>query len=180
MRARALLILFTLLLVSAPLSAGIVFWTVTGAGFEDGGILTGSFGYDADLNSFSSISLTTTDGSIRTGAEFVQFLVCCGSGPQRLLFITNATGDLTGTPVLGIDLVAPMTSAGGTIKFDLGVVHAEMACMTASCIGGTDPTRELTSGAITSTTPEPGTLLLVGPVAVLPLWRRRRLSKQVL
>jgi hypothetical protein len=172
--------LLALLIVGTSLAsaATVVTWTVINAAFNDGGTLSGSFGYDATSDTYSSIALTTTGGTIRSGAQYDTFNNCCGpEGPAFLLFITNAPGDLTGTPVLSIDLLAPMTIVGGTIGFDLaGAYFSENSCANAGCNNAANPIRDLVSGSITtgSPVPEPGTFLLTAPFGALAFLLRRR------
>jgi hypothetical protein len=182
MRLRALeLLVFAVLVAASPASAGLLTWTVNGATFDDGGVLSGSFAYDADTNMFSSVSLTTTDGSSRSGAIYIASNMCCSPlapDANTLLFVTAASGDLTGTPGMVIDLLSPMTNAGGTIDLEtVGLFRQEGPCTNANCTGILSASnRFLTAGSITAA-PEPSAWLLTAVPLAVTLVRRRYRSK---
>ncbi|MSV28567.1 MAG: hypothetical protein EXQ52_07460 [Bryobacterales bacterium] len=148
--------------------------------FNDGGAISGSFVYDADTNAYSSIDVTTTDGSIRSGAHYTLHNPCCADDPTFLLFVTGVGGSLAGTPVLSAFLFAPMTNAGGTIGLDpAGAYHSEESCDFADCGGPAPPQRDVVSGSVTaSTVPEPGTFVLALPAFALIASRRKWLSNR--
>jgi hypothetical protein len=153
------------ILLTASASANQVTWDITGQ-FDDGGTISGSFVYDADLNQFSSIDVTTSAGSVLSGALYTLPDPCCISAANFLLFVT-ATGDLTGTPVFSDFLVSPMTDAGGTIDLATsGPLFSEESCANPICGGPAGPERSVISGDVSSV-PEPNTFLLVLPLCVL-------------
>jgi len=176
-RSGILGILVAGILMAASASADQVTWDITGQ-FDDGGTISGSFVYDADLNQFSSIDVTTSAGSVLSGALYTLPDPCCGSVPYFLLFVTT-TGDLTGTPVFSDYLVSPMTDAGGTI--DLATsgapIFAEESCANANCTGPAGLERAVISGDVSSV-PEPSTFLLVLPLGVLMAALRRERDKR--
>ena len=71
-----------LLMLSGAATAAPVTWTFQDVVFDDGGVLTGSFVFDADApesdnNSYNDISITSTSGSSLTGASYADcFFVC--------------------------------------------------------------------------------------------------------
>ena len=127
-RSRILEILAVGVLLAASASADQLTWDITGH-FGDGGTISGSFVYDADLNQFSSIDVTTSAGSVLSGALYTLHDPSYTPTPDFLLFATT-TGDLTGTPVLSAGLVSAMTDAGGTIDLDTsGLSFSEESCI---------------------------------------------------
>jgi hypothetical protein len=148
--SRCLILVAALLYCGVTASAYPVTWQVRAA-FDDTGIATGSFVFDADTNTFTAVDITTTTGTTRTGAHYTKAnLVAAGS--SFVLLLTNATGNLTGTPSFAAQLVSPMTDAGGLINFDLSApFHQEESCMDAGCTGGTTPRRFMISGAVSTT-----------------------------
>ena len=56
------------LTLSTPAHA--ILWTLSGVTFDDGGTASGSFDYDADTNTLSSINIVTTAGGTLAGAIF--------------------------------------------------------------------------------------------------------------
>jgi hypothetical protein len=92
--SRILGILAAGVLLAASASADAVTWDIAGD-FNDGGTISGSFVYDANLNQFSSIDVTTSGG-----ADFTLADTCCSDVPNAefLLFVTiTRPGDLAGT-----------------------------------------------------------------------------------
>src|SRR5258708_19781801 len=80
-------------------SAAPVVWTLSGVTFSDGGTASGSFIFDADTNTYSSINVTTTPGSVRSGATY---LFQNGGAPRPLSMLPPA-GTLTATPHLPLN-----------------------------------------------------------------------------
>ena len=172
--SRILGVLAAGILLAASASASAVTWDIVGQ-FDDGGTISGSFVYDADLDQFSSIDVTTSAGSTLSGALYTLPDPCCTSVADFLLFVTT-TGDLTGTPVLSLDLVSPMTDAGGTI--DLATsgpgFFSEESCANSICSGPAGAERSVVSGDVSSV-PEPSTFLLLLPLcALIAALRRKR------
>lgn len=75
-------------LLAAIAHATPVNWKLNGVLFSDGGTANGTFVYDADTNQFSAINITTTTGSVLSGAAFTY--VC--SSPCVGLAPSSATG----------------------------------------------------------------------------------------
>ena len=94
---RTTVALAVLTIFTVPASAAPILWTLSGA-FNDGGTASGSFVYDADLNLYSDVDVTTTAGSARSGSTYS--FVSPGIAPSntQVLFNTVGGGDLTGTP----------------------------------------------------------------------------------
>ena len=80
-----------------------VHWTIDFAQFDDGGILTGSFVYDANINEYSSIDITTTDGTILQGYEWTDDdNTVSGSNSFEFRLVTQDSPPLhRGTAVVG-------------------------------------------------------------------------------
>lgn len=165
------------LCLTACLSATPVTWYVNGA-FDDGGTIGGSFVFDANANVYSSVAVTTSTGAVLTGANYVLPDPCCTQAANFLLFVTT-TGNLTGTPVLSVYLVNPMTDSGGTIALATASsglpFFSEESCADATCTGPAGTTRFVVSGAVSSA-PEPASFLLVLPFCALIALRRRAWS----
>ena len=62
-------LLFLLATVNAHAIPGV--WTLDNVVFDDGGIATGSFVYDADLSNYSDVDITTTDGADLMGSHYL-------------------------------------------------------------------------------------------------------------
>ncbi len=162
----AVAVLIVLLGRATPAFADNVTWYITGA-FDDGGTVSGSYVFNADTDTYSSIDVTTTDGTTRDGADYTFYDPCCGESGNFLLFTTEDTGDLTGTPVLSTDLDSNMTDSGGMIGFDIGgSFFSEESCTDSSCTGPAAPERDFVSGFVSTTpisaVPEPSSIGLLG------------------
>jgi hypothetical protein len=157
-----------------------VTWTLRDVVFNDGGVATGTFVYDADTNTYSSVNVTTTTGTARAGATYA--FVCtppCVDGSQpsstgASFLTTSPASDLTGLPVFVFaSFDGPLTNAGAR---GLTILVIELSCADATCIDPEQPSR-VSQGVIT-THPEPiptlsewGTVLLVLSLLALGTWQ---------
>jgi hypothetical protein len=142
MRLGLLKILLGLALCSVFASAGPVVWILSGVTFADGGTASGSFVYNADTNTYSSINVTTTTGSARSGATY-HFQN--GGGANALGMVTVVAADLTGTPDLALGFSSSLTNAGGTRTL---TGNFEATCQNAGCSSQVGPLRNVTAGSI--------------------------------
>ena len=60
------------LLFSAPASAIPITWNLQNVTFNDGNTATGSYVYDADINQYSSINITTSAGNSSPKADVIR------------------------------------------------------------------------------------------------------------
>jgi ethanolamine utilization protein EutP (predicted NTPase) len=118
-------------------SAKPVLWTLQGVTFNDGGTASGSFVYDAYTNTYSSINITTTDGTApgpvsMAGATY-RFLDpgVVPVYPRDLIAVVTATGDLSGVPVLAIVFASDLTDTAGTVPLEPG--FGEGVCTSSNC-----------------------------------------------
>ena len=170
MRLSLLKILLGLGVCSVFASAAPVVWTLSGVTFSDGGTASGSFIFDADTNTYSSINVTTTSGSVRSGATY---LFQNGGGAGALGMVT-ASGNLTGTPDLALSFSSSLTNAGGSRT----LAGFEATCQVAACSSQVAPLRNVTAGSIQSApapVPLPPTVILtLAGVGLMGLNQARR------
>jgi hypothetical protein len=186
-------------IASAPSArASLVIWSLQNFEFETGGTATGSFGYDAMINEFSAINITTS--SITNTAKMYGMPTGLGN---NIFFDTTNTGMLA----LGVDrflfsLDTPMTDAGGMIFANISSVSSPFGFPFAGegICGPSDPNaipsgtactiflseRRLTDGAFILGSPASNLLTATPLPAALPLfasalgllsllgWRRKR------
>lgn len=168
------------LLIAGPVLAVPVTWYVSGT-WSDGGSYVGSFVYDADTNTYSSVSITSYDGSLPT-ANYVAASVP-HSGASQLTLLTVG-GPVVGERVTRLTFSAPLTNGGGLVT--PGGSTGEGTCnVTCSDYAGGVPLRT-TAGGLYSSTPPPAPTLgewaMIGFAAALAalgglfVSRRRRLS----
>jgi hypothetical protein len=125
--------------------------------FGDGGSASGSFVYDASTNTYSSVNITTTTGSVRNGATytFVCTAPCNGVTPgnQQVLNLTaSSSSDLTGTPGFALFFQQGLTNLGGTLLITSG---QEATCNNATCSAPGAPARFTGIAASVSAVPPP-------------------------
>jgi PEP-CTERM motif len=172
----AALILIVAAAVAPIVSADDVTWDLSGVTFADGGTASGSFVYDADTNTVTSVDITTMGGSIM-GATYT--LVDPGYGPyaSEIVFVTGSLADYTDTPALYIGFSTDLTDSGGTDPIALGYNYGEYTCNDTGCTSGTE-VRGVTAGDVvapTAKTPEPASLsLLLLGIGILGLAGMKR------
>jgi hypothetical protein len=141
--------------LSAPsASAGPILWTLENVTFNDGGTASGSFDYNADTNTYSSIDIITNAGSAFSGAAYLALDPGKPSSSTSLAVVPNAGSANIVTPVFDLFLSSALTDAGGTIA--LNDVLDEGTCNSTGCTGATG-LRSVTAGSVSSV-PEPSSL----------------------
>lgn len=143
----------------------VVLWTLTGVTFSDtaGGSTVGSASGSFDFNgtTFSNINITSTSGNTYTTISPVF------TSSLTSLWLGSTNSDLTGTALLGLLFDSNLVNTGGTVTDLLTLGNTgggEGTCNDPTC---SNPTSNfITGGAATSTvtteTPEPSTLSLLG------------------
>lgn len=168
-------------LIAAPASATPVTWYLYDAVFNTGGSASGSFVYDADINQYSGIDLTTTTDGTRAGSHFT-FVNTTSSGNASTMISLDGPVAI-GTIEFALSFVTPLINAGGTIDiapYPIGFT-VEGICNNDICSGIDAPFRFIQTGAIVTTierlseVPEPAALGLFGfGLAGLAFLRRRK------
>jgi hypothetical protein len=164
------------LLFAAAADAAPVTWNLQNWTFDDGGTASGSFVFDASTGRYSSVSVLSTNGTVRTGARYVLPNPTSAGNANFAAWVTGLFADFTGTPVIAVNWLSALTDAGGTVGANLAGFHGEYACGGVSCASAETPARFLRSGAVTTVAvPLPATLPLVGlALTMLAALRRRR------
>jgi hypothetical protein len=160
-----------------------VTWTLHDVVFSDGAVATGTFVYDADTNTYSSVNITTTTGLVRTGATyaFVCTLPCVdGSPPSSTgasFLTTSPASDLTGLPIFVFaSFDGPLTNEGAKA---LRILVAELSCADANCTEPDQPVRGgegliTTHAAPIPTLSEWATILMVLSLVAVGIWQLAR------
>ena len=135
----------------AQAAAPNVTYTLVGITMSDGAVASGSFVFNAGTNTYSSISITTSGGTVFTGQTYTAV------APSQLSFVSGSAvefvpnpslSNFTGTPVLVLLFSPALTSAGGTSTLTSSY---EGTCLNAACTGPGPTERPFTAGAVTST-----------------------------
>jgi PEP-CTERM motif len=172
---RTLMALLVLGIFPLSAQAAPITWNLLGLTFADGGSAFGSFAFDATLNQYSAVDITTTTGSSRSGAHYEAVSNGVPPGPTGVLFATSTALNLSGTPGLALFFLPALTNAGGTFPLSFA---QEGTCGNAGCTFPVAPQRPVVTGSVPTlpaTVPEPASALLVGfGLALLCGARNRR------
>ena len=160
---RLFLYAFMALAASAShhVEATLIQWTLSDVAFNDGGTASGSFLYDADIQSVTGYDVTTTAGTALPGDQYVDLFGTQPPYPAASFAIIDIQNpaDFTGSPFLAFSFASPLSNAGGTIP--LRHTISEGFCSNATCSFG-NYRRSIADGVVIGNPiPEPGTIALV-------------------
>ena len=126
-------------------------WTLVDATFDDGGTAFGSFVFDADTDTYSSLSITTTAGTSH-GGDVYQDEQGVDSDQSRLILLDKAVCDLQDQHVLSLFFTPRLTNAGGTVDLLVvtGATNGSRENLLESCPGGATGIRGFTDGFVVS------------------------------
>lgn len=132
-------------------------WYLNGVVLSDGAQVFGSFIFDAASGTFSSISVTTTAGTVvpSTG-YFVQSPATAPAGSLSL--VSAAVVVPSSTTVLTLNFASGLGNGGGTVAIANAV---EGTCTNANCSTSNPLRTSVVSGSISTTQPS-------GDIAILP------------
>jgi len=159
--------IFTLVSFLSPaLQAAAVTWTLEGITFDDSGTATGTFNYDADMNTYSDINITTQGGdTLNFGGKYTQLFTEAASNSGELKTETFPCGTIAGSCVFGLNFATNLMNAGGSINI--------LADNAISIEGFYGPTRNIISGSV-SAVPVPAAVWLFGSALAGLGWLRRK------
>jgi PEP-CTERM motif len=164
----SVLALGTILAFTAgPAAAVPVTWQLQDAVLENGRTATGTFVFDADTDTYSSIDIETMPAPIN---HYVVLNPTFSSNFLRIVSLTGVFADYTGAPALFITWSLPFfTDAGGTVPFSLGRSY-EGACTNADCTSLGDGVEFVSGKAVSIPEPTSLTLLAVGLFGIALGW----------
>ncbi len=163
---------------TGPANAAAVTWFLQDWVFNDEATASGSFVFDADTNTYSNISVVTTDGPgpIFNGQSYSLTNPNGGGNADFFQLVVEALPDLTGEISLRAVWDSSLTNAGGTVAI---LFAHEAVCPDWECLAGSPTSRSLTSGFISTVpaVPIPAALpLFLSALVGIGLfgWRRRK------
>ena len=154
----ALTVVLTLGLAPAAMAAPVT-WYAT-ATYDDGAVLGGSFVYDANTNTYSSVNLTMEGGN-RPDRTYVTGAVVMTS---TVLVALTSAGPGTGNPIIELIWTGSLNDAGGSRPLVASIRDGECANSSCSSIASNPAPRRLVSGQVSTTQPN------VTPVPTLTEW----------
>ncbi len=122
--------------------------TLAGIPF-DGGILGGSFVYDADINTYSDVNIFTTTGRALPGLSAYPNVDASDSDASNLT-VFERMGDLNGSRGLFLAFASGLTNAGGTVL--LAGRNAEVLSLNSTCNSSLAPRILILDGTAKVTT----------------------------
>ena len=187
------------LTLSLNAAAAPVTWVLDGVTFASSevqgpgpydGVATGRFTYDADTNTYSDVSITTTGSGI-WGTDNCGDSALCGTyiratdlyaplTATSLQITPTASDPIDSTGYYGISLqfVSALTNAGGTVQlFTAGGTDGEGICKNSDCLpegaAGVTAFRGFSGGSV-SAIPVPAAVWLFGSALAGLGWMRRK------
>ena len=164
-------------LSAAHAAAGPITWNFTGT-FTDGGSASGSFIFDAGLDTYSSVNINTTTNGPISGANYLVTEPQFTNTSTSVVFAPAVVANYTNTHILVLTFPTALTNAGGTISIN-APFSGEGNCSASNCNGNNSVLRLFSSGSVTSgaavtATPEPSSIMMAGlGLAALAAWRNR-------
>lgn len=153
-------------------AAAPITWVLSGVTFSDGTSGTGSFVFDADSVSYSSIFIQTENFGFFAGQTYTELIPAVTPTATNMLVTTGVFGNYDGVPALNLIFGSPLTGAGGTIDL---VFALEADCGNPTCTSPGTTRRTLLFGSLTAV-PEPASVIhltsALGALA-LALMRKR-------
>jgi hypothetical protein len=159
---RSLWILLASSALAVVAHAAPVTWALSVA-FTDGSTATGSFVFDANTVSYSSINIVTNTPTVGGTFQFVCVSPCTAGAPsatQVLFLAESSSNNLAAAHALALVFQAPLTNAGGVdnISFGQGGLCADATCSVPSSSPSPVP---VNSSSFVESVPEAQSTLLV-------------------
>jgi len=142
--------------ISAISSSAPKRWYISGVVLSDGAQVFGSFVYDINSNTYSSISVTTTAGTVVQSATYN--VVSPTSGPKGTLNIVSAPVVVpSNTTTLSMTFNNFLGNSGGTVNISS---VTEATCTSVDCSSGNTLRTAAVNGTVSSVPPRGYTAIL--------------------
>lgn len=121
-------------------------YNLSGVTFSDSATASGSFQYDAVTNTYSNISIVTTNGGSRSGATYNFVSGGLVADSSEVLLVTMAGTGQTGLPGLALFFSPLLNGAGGVFT----LTGTEASCSDSQCNNPSGGTRTITAGTLSA------------------------------
>ncbi|HLN03533.1 MAG TPA: hypothetical protein VK335_29875 [Bryobacteraceae bacterium] len=145
--------------VSAVASTTPKRWFINGVVLSDGTQVFGSFIYDINSKTYSSISVTTTAGPVVPSTSY--FVQAAAGSIASLSLVSSSVIVPSSTTVLSLNFQSGLGNSGGTVLITGAV---EGTCTNANCSTSNTLRTAVVTGFV-STTPVPGDNLILPQIA---------------
>lgn len=135
-----------LFLLPTAANAAPLTYNLSGVTFSDSATASGSFQYDAVTNTYSNVSIVTTNGGSRSGAAYNSVSGGLAPDGSGVLFVTLAGPGQTGLPGLGLFFTPVLNGAGGVFT----LTGTEASCSDSQCTTPSGATRTITAGTVSA------------------------------
>jgi hypothetical protein len=163
---RKIVLFIAAFFASASVCAMPVEWVIDSLVFDDGGMGSGTFTYDADTNIYSNIDIVTTAGTESEGAPYISVIDAAANDST---YVAVMVYPLEGSHMLELSFADSLTNAGGTIAID---GYGESLCG-QECMYPVLRLRQISAGQI-SAVPVPAAAWLLGSALAGLGWMRRK------
>jgi hypothetical protein len=136
-------------------------WTLTGV-TSLGTTINGSFVFDADTSTYSSINITTSGGSVIPSKTWVALAGCCIHQSNRVALVDTSATNQTGANFVGLLFSANLTDAGGSVAL---LKTGQGTCLVPTCISAQPYSNDPSLGVNTSVT---GSVVASTPISATP------------
>jgi len=166
---KKLSLLICVILWAASSQAAPLTWNLDGVNFDDGGVATGNFVFDADTNTVLDWNISVSGGdedlfpifSYTPTTVIAVGVYTAGSGQSLQFFVDpNAPGGTADSRLLSLTTDAALTSAGGSVSLLSQISTPDGFFESAECYN-CNPFRLVVNGTITAV-PIPATIWLFG------------------
>jgi hypothetical protein len=166
------IILMFLLLGMAPANAVPVTWVLDGVMFDDGGVATGSFVYDADTDLYIDVSISSLFYYQVIPTHYNEVSAWPGEldSTTLSLYTEESEGITSYQDLIFLDFDQALSNAGGTI----GVTGWESSATTVGLSGASSADHYIISGTVVSAVPVPAAVWLFGSALAGLGWMRRK------
>jgi len=133
-------------LVAGGAQAEALKWQFSGATFEGGGQITGTFVYDADADTVSQVNFNTSAGGAVAAAAYRQINPTYPHTGGLYVLALTTSGSATGAPGIQIAFATPLTDDG--TETQLAAANSVEGACDDDCTTLQEPSRAVLAGSV--------------------------------